>query len=253
MSPYDLHVAALAVVVQDDPEHRPVSSLPEQDHLVRIASAFGVTGLIPMERLEVLSDAGDATDVCAQALAALGVPDDDQPLYLVRSGPLPDPFVATLARLVQRVGWRGEDTGITHLDEAGGTAVFDLLDWSTGPGGNATAVIFDEPLFADARTGMSPVRAVALRVTRDAGPLRVLSWGEDGPEADDRTVVTHRFEGRGPCDGWVALHAAALSGGLTDGDQVLIRARGGSRRGWARFEVCDAEQLRTIAATEPAR
>jgi hypothetical protein len=251
MSPDDLHVAALAVVVQDDPTRRPVSSLPEHDHLVRIARSFGVIGFIPMERLEVLRDGGDATDVCAQALGALGVPEDDQPLYLVRSGPLPDPFVATLARLVQRVGWRGEDTGITHLDEAGGTAVFDLLDWSTGPGGSATAVIGDEPLFADAATGMSPVRAVALRVTRGAGPLRVLGWGEDEPEAAERTVVTHLFEGRGPCDGWVALHAAALSGGLADGDQVLIRARGGSRRGWARFEVRDAEQLRCTA--EPAR
>jgi hypothetical protein len=244
----DLYVTALAVAVREDPEYRPVSALPEDDHIARIARSFGILRTIPIQWLMALSDDGDAMDVCAQALTALGVPADEQPLYLVRSGPLPDPYIAVLARLVQRLGWRGEDTGITHLDEAGGTAVFDLLDWSTGPGDGATAVILDEPLFADVRVGTSPVRAVAVRVCRGAGPLRVLGWGEGDPEADGPDAATHLFDGRGPCDGWLDLHTAALSEGLSDGDQVLIRARGGSRHGWVRFEVRDAAGLRCAVA-----
>jgi hypothetical protein len=235
MSGSDLYVAAFAVAVTDNPDYRPVSTLdPDNDIWPLVHSVAALTG-IPRDYLEMRADAA-AKDTGLQALRDLGMPAEAEPLFLVRPGPPPDPYVAVLARLVEEVGWPGEDTGITHLDEAGGTAVFDLLDWATPPDGRATALIVDEPLFADMRTGLAPASAVAVRVCREAGPARVLGWGEGEPPA---TSTEHEFTGTGPCAGWLQLHAAAQDGLLRAGDHVLIRAAGGTRTGWVLLEVAE--------------
>ena len=238
-----LRVEALAVAFQANARYRP---MPPGDEALPVIKAMGAIRGLPADRLAVRDGTGADEDVCGRALSALGVPDDDQPLYLVNPGMGPDMFVAVLPRLVQELSWRGEDIGITHLDEAGGTAVFGLLDWSTGPDGRATVLIADEPLFVDVLAGPRPVSAVAVRVSRDAGPLLMLGAGEGAPPGErpgGAVTASHEFGGPGPCDGWLALARAARGGRLGDGDRVLIRADGASRRGWALFEVADARSL----------
>jgi hypothetical protein len=240
----DLHVTALAVAVHENPGYRPVAA---GEDAFPILSAVAALRGVPAERLAMREGRGADEDVCARALGALGVPDDTQPLYLVHTGAGPDPYIAFLAKLVQDLDWPGEDTGITHLDEAGGTAVFDLLDWSTGPDGGATVLIADEPPVVDVLAGRRrTVSAAAVRVRRDAGPLRLLGAGEGEPAAAAR--ATHQFEGAGPCDGWLALTRAAQDGRLADGDRVLILANGPRRHGWVLFEVADAQWLRSAVS-----
>jgi hypothetical protein len=244
----DLHVAALAVAGAARPDYLPVSTLePDDDYRLLAQSMSALTGT-PADCLTIRADDG-AKDIGVRALRALGAPARTEPLYLVRSGPVPDSYVAVLAWLVQELGWPGEDTGITHLDEAGGTVVFDLLDWSTPAAGRATALIMDEPLFTDARTGPAPASAVAVRVRRGGGALRVLGWGEGEPAA---AGAGHEFAGTGPCAGWLEMHAAVQAGRLQARERVLIRAAGGSRAGWVLLEVTDAGQLcRQGAAVAP--
>uniref|UniRef100_UPI00189245E4 hypothetical protein n=1 Tax=Catenulispora rubra TaxID=280293 RepID=UPI00189245E4 len=121
-------------------------------------------------------DSAAEPDVSALALAALGSPPAAQPLFLVHDVPR-DSLVSALAGLVQGSGWAGEDVGITHLEELGGTVLFDLLDWAM-PEVGATVLICDEPDFADARLGAGRFSAAALRVRPGGGALRVLDCGE---------------------------------------------------------------------------
>ncbi|WP_194911394.1 hypothetical protein [Catenulispora rubra] len=190
----------------------------------------------------------DGPDVSSLALAGLGVPAVAQPLFLVRSGPLRDSMVAALAQLVHESGWAGEDLGITHLEELGGTAVFDLLEWAVPPRTGATVVVCDEPLFADVRVP-GRFKAVGLRLRQGPGPLRVLGCGEGGSAAAGGSGglggsgvadgAEHRFSGRGPCDGWLAFHEALAAGKVRDGERVLIHARGPLREGWLLLDAVD--------------
>ncbi|WNI18957.1 hypothetical protein [Actinacidiphila sp. ITFR-21] len=238
-----LSVTAVGVAVQEQPDYRPVAGLAADDDLLPLVRAVADLNDIPLDRLEMLTDSGDTKNVSAMALAALGRPDRPQPLYYVRSGPLPDPYVATLARLVHEADWAGEDTGITHLDELGGTAVFDLLDWAVGEGPGATALVCDEVLFADSRLGPVPAAAVALRVRRGPGPLEVLAVGEGTPGAWPRNAADHRFTGRRACDGWIALGRALADGRIADGDRLLLHTRGEHREGWLLLRAADTAGL----------
>lgn len=199
---------------------------------------------IPAEHVLVLSSqdtTGGEPDVSSLVLAGLGAPQVAQPLFLVRSGPLRDSMVASLAQLVHESGWAGEDVGITHLEELGGTLVFDLLGWAVPVDTGATVVICDEPLFADARVA-GRFAAVGLRVRRGAGPLRVAGCGEGAP--GDVGEVAHRFSGRGACDGWLALHEALAAGRVRDGERVLVHARGPLREGWLLLDAVDTAAVR---------
>jgi hypothetical protein len=225
------------------------ATLPFENY-VPLASS-GIT--VPRSRLErehgippehalvrTLQDAvWDEPDVSTLALAGLGVPAAAQPLFLVRSGPLRDSMVAALAQLVHESGWAGEDLGITHLEELGGTTVFDLLAWAVPPKTGATVLVCDEPLFADARVP-GRFKAVGLRLRQGTGPLRVLGCGEGGSAAAEAADgAEHRFSGRGPCDGWLGLHGALAAGAVRDGDWVLVHAHGPLREGWLLLEAVD--------------
>jgi hypothetical protein len=241
----ELSVGAIAVAFEEYPDYRPVAALEDGDELRLLAGGVAVAGRVPLERLEVLAPCGDAKDVGSLALATLGVPTEPQPLFLVRSGPLRDPYVAALAQLVHESGWPGEDFGITHLDELGGTAVFDLLEWAVDDGAAATALVCDEPVFADSLHGTQPVAAVALRVRRGPGPLRVHGSGEGAPHAGVRDA-RHRYTGSRPCDGWLALHAAAAAGRIADGDRILLHTQGPHRQGWLLLEATRTADLRLL-------
>lgn len=240
-----------------------VAVLPCADYVP--AGSFA-TGSVPLERLErehgvpsehllVLSPpsegedegegAGDGPDVSALVLAGLGVPATDEPLFFVRSGPLRDSMVASLAQLVHESGWIGEDVGVTHLEELGGTVVFDLLGWAVAQGG-ASVVVCDEPFFADARRGGVRFSGVGLRVRRGEGPLRVVACGEGAP--GEAGAVDHRFGGRGPCDAWLAFHEALTAGRVADGQRILLGARGPLREGWLVLEAVDVAALRLAGA-----
>lgn len=243
----ELSVEAISVAVRWHTDYLPLSDFP--DDLLPKTRLTAETGGVPREHLLVVNPHDtDVVDVSMLALAALGAPDQAQPLFLVRSGPLRDPMVTTLARLVLESGWAGEDVGITHLDEVGGTVIFDLLDWAV-PVGGVTALVCDEPLFGDARIGMGRFAAVGLRMCRGPGPLRVLECGEGAPTGTPAGV--REFAGAGPCDAWLALHTAATEGRLADGDELLLRAVGGQRQGWLRARALDVAALRLTEASEP--
>jgi hypothetical protein len=150
-----------------------------------------------------------------------------------------------LARLVHEAGWSGEDVGVTQLDELGGTLIFRMLGWAV-PAGPATVVVCDDPLFTDASHGSRPIAAVGVRARRGPGPLRVLGCGEGAPAGQD---AGSRFAGVGPCDAWLALHAALRSGRVADGDRVLLHTRGPAREGWLSMEVVDTAALLLAGAS----
>ena len=266
----ELSVGAISIASRRNPDYRPTTTLAESADLMQLVQATAdVTG-IPIDQLVMLAAPGDEDDVSALALAALGPPADEQPLFLVRSGPVPDAYSAVLARLVHDAGWSGSDVGITHLDELGGTMVFDLLTWALPEQTGATALICDEPLFADALAGPAPIAVVGLRVWRGSGPLRVLGFGEGAPGVGAGPVINpdtgtdtdtgsytgtgtgavagHRFTGSRPCDGWLALHAALAAGRIVDGDLIFLHTRGPLREGWLSLEAVDVAALRLADA-----
>lgn len=229
-----LGISSLAVVSGVPAPYVPLSSVA--DLAAGLPPARISSSGIPLEHLMVLSPTDlTGADVSASVLASVGPA--EEPLFLVRSGPQRDTMVAALARLVHESGWPGEEVGITHLDELGGTVVFDLLSWAVPA--SATVVICDEPLFADARScpGFS---AVGLRVGHGPGALRVLASGE-GPPA---SFAGHYFAGAGPCDAWISLHAALAAGDIHDGDSILLHAKGPNREGWLTLAAADLASLR---------
>lgn len=244
----DLGIDAIGVAYAAHADHQPVAALAE-DYVLPLARLVAEAGGIPVERVWMLSP-DTAADVATQALAALGTPAGEQPLFLVRSGPLRDPYVVELARLVHDAGWTGDDLGITHLDELGGTVVFDLLDWAVPAETGATALICDEPQYTDALAGSVPLAAVALRLRRGPGPLHVLGCGEGRPGKAARGGLT--FTGARACDGWLALHAALATGQVADGERILLHTRGAAREGWLALEAVDAAgvHLADAARTE---
>ncbi|HVK23852.1 MAG TPA: hypothetical protein VM677_21060 [Actinokineospora sp.] len=204
---------------------------------------------VPMERLLVLrSELDGESDVSSLALACLGPPAEPQPLFLVRSGPERDPYVVELARIVHGAAWAGEDVGITHLDELGGTLVFDLLDWAV-PAAGATVLVCDDPAYVDESQDTSRIGAVAIRLRRGPGPLRVLGCGEGSPGAVP-DWSDHLFVGSRPCDSWLALHAAVADGRVTDGQQLLLYTKGPTRAGWLSLAAVDVAGLR-LAGRNP--
>lgn len=250
-----LSVEAISVAVRQHPGYRPVAALDDDAGELRplVEDVARYSG-VPADRLWLLApDDRRAAEVAAPALAALGPPSADEPLFLVRSGPPRDPYAVDLARLVHEAGWAGEDVGVTHLDELGGTVIFRLLSWVVPEGATATVLICDDPLFTDAAHGSRPIAAVGVRVRRGPGPLRVLGCGEGTPAGSVASTVAGRFDGAGPCDGWLALHAALRSGRVADGDQVLLHARGPAREGWLSMVAVDTEGLLLTSATEPAQ
>ncbi|HEY0495435.1 MAG TPA: hypothetical protein VGD48_06790 [Kutzneria sp.] len=232
----DLSITRLCAAVRTHTDYLPLTAFPD-DLLPKQRVEAAIQEGIPVEHLIVVNPAdSDLPELSDLALAAVGVPDDDQPLFLIRSGPLRDPMVTLLARMVLKFGWRGEDIGITHLDELGGTVGFELLDWAIPD--VATVLICDEPVFADARVGTGRFATVGLRVRQGPGPLLVLDAGEGAPESF--SDVEWRFTGSGACDGWLDVHAALSAGDIADGDRILLHTKGPLREGWLLAQVVDA-------------
>jgi len=249
--PAGLSVEAVSAATLPFENYVPLGSSGLAFPHTRLEKEYG----IPPEHAMMLALRGavwDGPDVSALALAGLGVPAAPQPLFLVRSGPLRDSMVAALAQLVHESGWAGEDVGITHLEELGGTAVFDLLRWAVPVDAAATVIVCDEPLFADMRAA-GRFKAVGLRVRRGPGPLRVLGCGEGASAAavgvEGADAAEHRFSGRGPCDGWLAFHEALAAGQVRDGERVLIHARGPQREGWLLLDAVDVAAVHLAGDT----
>jgi hypothetical protein len=181
----DLSAEAFGIAVRPYDDYLPLAGFA--DAAIPASRLHQESRGIPLEHLMLVAtddtqDIAGEPDVTALALAALGAPDREQPLFLVR-GALRDSMVAALAGLVHASQWAGEDTGITHLEELGGTVVFDLLDWAVPEDSRATVLICDEPLVADARVGHAQFAAVGLRLRHGPGPLQVLDCGEGPPGA----------------------------------------------------------------------
>ncbi|GAB3465378.1 hypothetical protein [Actinophytocola sediminis] len=242
--PPALSVSAIAVSVNDTPPYVPVPGITGQ---WRQETEQVLAGLGMRQRVggyAVLTEAPPGADVAERALAALGRLDHPEPFYLVRSGPGPDPFVAMLPSLVHQFPWLGDDLGITHLDELGGLALFGLLSWSVPAGGGAIALVVDQPVYVPDDHTPATVSAVALRVHRGAGPVRVTAWAEGPPPVAALASVSAVFSGPGPCDAWLALHEALRSGTVRDGDRVLLRAGRGDAEAWGQLEIIDRGGLR---------
>ncbi|MCX5391929.1 hypothetical protein [Streptomyces sp. NBC_00094] len=250
----DLYVDAVRVACHDHPVHVPAVALPEDDDRRWLAGFVARVAGVPLEDLGVLdplaSGQGDESALCLRVLDALGPAAAPQPLVLVRSGPVLDPKVSMLAGLVHATDWAGDDLGLTHLDEQGGTAVLDLLAWTLPDDGGATVLVMDAPpvrLLAE-RGRRSSV--VGLRLTRGSGALRYLDGGRG-----DRTPAPGaalEFRGTGPCDAWIALSEALAAGVVRAGDRLLLStgSETSPETGWVLLEA--AEPLGGVAVHGPA-
>jgi hypothetical protein len=253
-----LYIDALAIVVRSRPWLQPSTELPRRNPRRQVANMIARSRGIPAElmyvRQPVAGDPADAADYAAtlRALDALGSPDDDHTLYLVRSGPVLDPMTAPLAATAHAAGWTGDDVGISHLGEQGGTQVFRLLDWVVPEDEGATVVIVDDPAYVAAQDEKPAFAVVALRLAR-TGALRVIASGEASspaaalPAAADVRPV-HIFSGPGACDAWLHLHAALSSGAVGRGEIVLLRTVGDERQGWLLLEAARPQELRLTSA-----
>jgi hypothetical protein len=251
-----LHIDALAIVVRTRPLLQPSAELPQRNQRRRVAQMIARNRGIPADRMylrqPVPGNPADAADyaVSSRALEALGPSDHGQPLFLVRSGPVIDPMTAPLAATVHAVGWAGDDVGITHLEEQGGTQVFSLLDWAVPADLGATVVIVDDPAYVDVQTEKPSFAAVALRLAR-TGALRVVASGETARARALPAAARHarNLFGPGACDAWLDLHAALSSGTVRQGELVLLRTAGDEREGWVLLEASRPEELRMTRAT----
>jgi hypothetical protein len=247
-----LYIDALAIAVRARPRLRPSVELPQRNQRRRVANMIARDRGIPAERMyirePVPDNLADAEDYAIpwRALDALGPPDHDQTLFLVRSGPVIDPMTAPLAATLHAVGWTGDDMGISHLDEQGGTQVFSLLDWAVPEDRGATVVIVDDPAYVDVQAEKPTFAAVALRLAR-TGALRVVASG--GIALGVRALPAaarhaHILSGPGACDAWLDLHAALSSGTVKRGELVLLRTVGDEQQGWLLLEASQPHELR---------
>jgi hypothetical protein len=260
----DLYIEALATAVRSRPRLHPSAELPRRNPRHQVANMIARNRGIPAERMHirqpVLDDPADAADYATirRALDALGPPDDDQTLFLVRSGPVIDPMTAPLAATAHAVGWTGDDVGISHLEEQGGTQVFRLLTWAVPEDRGATVVIVDDPAYVVDQAEKPAFAAVALKLAR-AGALRVVGSGEFSPgaplpaEAEADARHTHVFSGPGACDAWLDLYAALSSGAVGQGERVLLRTVGVERQGWLLLEAAQPHDLRMSSASVEER
>jgi hypothetical protein len=243
-----LYIEALAIAVRSRPLLQPSSELPERNQRRRVANMIARNRGIPAERMHVRQpvpgNPADAADYALtwRALDVLGSPDHGQALFLVRSGPVIDPMTAPLAATLHSVGWTGDDVGISHLGEQGGTQVFSLLDWAVPENRGATVVIVDDPAYVDIQAEKPAFAAVALRLAR-SGPLRVVASGEAAHRAPATARTARVLSRPGTCGAWLGLHAALSSGRVRPGELVLLRAVSGEQQGWLLLEATEPHEL----------
>jgi hypothetical protein len=251
-----LYVDALAIAVRSRPRLRLAAELPVRNQHRRMAVVIARARGIPLERIYVRQpvpgSAAEAADyaITWRALDALGPPDHEQTLFLVRSDLVLDLMSAPLASTVHAVGWSGDDVGITHLEEQGGTKVFGLLDWAVAEDRGATVVIVDDPAYVDVQAKKPAFAAVAVRLARTGG-LRVVASGETSPGVPampEQARHARVFSGTDACGAWLDLHAALSSGMVSQGELVLLRTTGDERQGWLLLEASLPRELRITRA-----
>jgi hypothetical protein len=247
----NLYIDAIAIAVRSRPRLQPSAELPQRNQRRRVANMIARNRGIPAERMYVRQpvpgNPADAADyaITWRALDVLGSPDHDQTLFLVRSGPVIDPMTAPLAATLHSVGWAGDDVGISHLGEQGGTLVFSLLDWAVPEDRGATVLIVDDPAYVDVQAEKPAFAAVAMRLAR-TGALRVVASGEIALSAQALPAAArhaHILSSPGTCGAWLALHAALSSGRIQQGELVLLRTVGGEQQGWLLLEASKLHEL----------
>lgn len=250
----DLYIDALATSVRARPGLQPSAGLPRRNMRRLVAHMIARDRGIPAERMHVRrpvpGDPADAADYATtrRALDALGHPDDDQPLVVVRSGPVIDPMTSPLAGTVHAVGWTGEDAGISHLAEQGGTQVFHLLAWAVPEDRGATVVIVDDPAYVDVETEKPAFAAVALRVAR-TGALRIVAVGAGPPGAETPPEARHArvFRSRRLRRMARPVRGAVVRCGRARRTRAVAH-RGDERHGWLLLEAVQPRELRMSSA-----
>ena len=251
-----LYIEAVATVARSRPQLRPLSELPGRSPGRQVATMIARNLGIPAElmrvRRPVPGNRADAAGYAAiwQALDALGPPEDDQALYLVHSGLVLDPMTAPLAAVVHALGWAGDDVGISHLGEHGGTQVFRLLGWVVPEDCGATVVIADDPVYVAAGDQKPAFATVALRLAR-RGALRIVASGSGSlltPAVPAAARPPRVFSGPGACDAWLGLYAALSAGAVAPGELALLRTAGDARQGWLLLEAVRPQELRMTSA-----
>ncbi|MFI5808665.1 hypothetical protein [Streptomyces sp. NPDC051561] len=246
----NLYVDALAITVRSLPRLKPATAMHRTHQQRQVAHLVAMRHGVPEARIKVRQpaddDPADAGDflITQRALAALGPP-PEQPhtLYLVRSGPLLDPMVAPLTATVHTMGWPGDEVGISHLEEQGGTLVFDMLAWAVPTDAGATVIIVDDPAYVDDTIEKPAFAAVALRLA-PTGALRILACDEGRPPLGPKPEpYAHVFSGTGPCDAWLELYAALESGAVERGESALLQTVGRERQGWVHVEAVRPDLL----------
>jgi hypothetical protein len=175
-------------------------------------------------------------DVARLALERLGPSPVPQPLYLVRSDPDPDPFLASLPRLTSGRDWIHDELTLSHLGGSAGVGAFDFLRWSLTDAG-ATVLFVDQPPLCLAGSEPAAIQAVALRCGASPGPASILAHGERTPPNAADVAADRVFAGSGPCAAWLEFAQAAADGTLRAEDRVLLRCGGLDGEGWLLLQV----------------
>lgn len=175
-------------------------------------------------------------DVARLALDRLGASPGPQPLYLVRSDPDQDPFLASLPRLTSGRDWIYGELTLSHLARSAGVGAFDFLSWSLTDAG-ATVVLVDQPPLCLAGSEPAAISAVALRCSASPGPASILAHGEYTPPDALDVAADRVFAGSGPCEAWLDFAQAATAGSLRAEDRVLLRCGGVDGEGWLLLQV----------------
>ncbi|MER7129017.1 hypothetical protein [Streptosporangium saharense] len=204
----------------------------DAERFARTISSFGTR----FSDISVLRD-GQAvvTDLALRAVDGLGHPYREETLVFVQSGHDQDHLTVPLPRIAEELSWPvREDLAVTHLEQLGGTAVFDLLQWLLAPDGQAAVLLTDRPELAFHGDAVPTGAVVALRVRPGDGPLRVLDWGEGAPAVAERTLTA-----TGPVAPWLRLLTEITTGRLAPGTRVVLATGPTGRRGWALIELAD--------------
>ncbi|MFD4372909.1 hypothetical protein [Streptomyces sp. NPDC058486] len=232
MAVLSIEAVSCARAADGSPSRLPAGAA-ELDDGARLLVAYvrQLTGTVP-DGLSLWSgDREGIADLALRALGGLGAPTGGrESLVLVQRGHDREHHTVPLPRVSHEVPWEiTEEFGLSHLESAPHTGVFEMLGWLLEPWARGTVLIADHTEYA-----LGPVppddSVTAVRVVAGAGPLRVTGSGTGMPETGGDLVL------KVPGDGWEVL-ARLLAGPVPGLRLFLVEASAPGEERWLLLET----------------